>query len=98
MTLRGALKVSGGLLLVAALALLLFGQILPAIWLAIWGVALTAGVAYERWRYKGNLARPPGAAFKPTGERFVDPGTGQLVEVYYNQASGERSYVDISTR
>ena len=98
MTLRGALMVFGVLMLAAALTLLLLGQIVPGIWLAIWGVALTAGVAYERWRYKGNLARPPGAAFKPTGERFVDPGTGQLVEVYYDQASGKRSYVDISSR
>ena len=98
MTLRGTLLVVGVLMLVAALALLLLGQIVPAIWLVLWGVALTAGVAYERWRYKSNLARPPSAAFKPTGERFIDPGTGQLVEVYYDEASGKRSYVDISDR
>ena len=98
MTLRGALMALGALMLVAASVLLLLGQIVPAIWLLFWGLALTAGVGYERWRYKSNLARPPGAAFKPTGERFVDPGTGQLVEVYYDEASGKRSYVDISNR
>ena len=98
MTLRGVLMALGALLLAVALACLLLGQIVPGVWLALWGVALTAGIAYERWRYKGNLAWPPAAAFKPTGERFVDPGTGQLVEVYYDQASGKRSYVDISIR
>ncbi|MEO7066490.1 MAG: hypothetical protein ABI114_06250 [Rhodanobacter sp.] len=98
MTLRAALMVLGLLMLAAAPALLLFGQIVPAIWLVSWGVVLTAGVAYERWRYKSNLAQPPGAAYKPTGERFIDPGTGQLVEVYYDQATGKRSYVDISSK
>ena len=98
MTLRRVLMALGALLLPAALALLMLGHIVPGIGLAVNGVTLLVGIAYERWRYKGNLARPPSAAFKPTGERFIDPGTGQLVEVYYDQASGKRSYVDISMR
>jgi hypothetical protein len=34
--------------------------------------------------------------WQPTGERFNDPTTGQVVEVYYNPQTGERDYRESS--
>jgi hypothetical protein len=51
------------------------------------------GLAFEHWRYK-TTDRPAPRGFKATGERFLDPGTGKTIEVYFNQETGERRYVD----
>jgi hypothetical protein len=51
------------------------------------------GLAFEHWRYK-TTDRPAPRGFEATGERFVDPGTGNTIEVYFNQETGERRYVD----
>ena len=37
--------------------------------------------------------KPSGSAWRPTDERFVDPESGELVTVWFNPATGERSYV-----
>ena len=44
--------------------------------------------------YGAPRDRPSGDHWRPTGERFVDPETGRLVTVWFNQATGERQYVD----
>ncbi|MGE5625275.1 MAG: hypothetical protein ACM3ZT_06990 [Bacillota bacterium] len=85
-----ALLLGFGVLLLAGGALALsvgVPQGLPAL---ILGALLAVGTAFERWRYKPaqNAARG-----KPTGERFVDPVSGELFEVYYDAATGTRSYV-----
>ena len=56
------------------------------------GSALTLGLVFERWRYK-PVQTPSSAKGSPTGERFIDPETGVLMEVYYDAATGERTYV-----
>ncbi len=56
------------------------------------GIVIMLGMAIEQWRYK-KLSPALGAKGRPTGERFVDPETGALVEVWYDAATGERSYV-----
>lgn len=54
------------------------------------GALLAVGILFERRRYKPAQKNAKGQA---TGERFVDPVSGELLEVYYDPASGERSYV-----
>ena len=39
------------------------------------------------------LDAPPGKDWNFTGERFVDPQSGELVEVWYRPRTGERAYV-----
>ena len=39
------------------------------------------------------LDAPPGRDWTFTGERFVDPCSGDLIEVWWNAGSGERAYV-----
>jgi hypothetical protein len=87
-----------GLLLLAAAGFCAaagFYPILPH--LLILGLMLTAGVVWERWRYKA-----PAGAVSPhwtaTGERFVDPGSGVLMEVYFDPRDGQRHYVEVSRK
>ncbi len=61
-----------------------------ALYLFISGAAYTVGVAFERWRY---TPPPPRIGnWHATGERFLDPGSGKMVEVYFNPETGERHY------
>ena len=82
------LVLAGGALVLAAGV----PQGLPAL---LFGALLTVGILLERWRYKPAVGRGNG---RPTGERFVDPTTGDLMEVWYDAASGERSYVKVEDK
>ncbi|HEY3644708.1 MAG TPA: hypothetical protein VGM16_05150 [Gammaproteobacteria bacterium] len=91
--------------LVLGLAVLVFcaGLLLIAVQPAnafpplMFGALLLLGTIFERWRYK--QARSAGTAKGvATGERFVDPETGALMEVWYDAASGERTYVKLADK
>lgn len=94
MSLRRALIALGLLLLVGALVAALYGAMGPALWLAGNGLALSAGIVWERWRYRAADAAAPGAGWQRTGERVVDPHSGRITEVWYEPATGERRYVE----
>jgi hypothetical protein len=64
-------------------------------WLLAVGAFLVLGVWFERVHYKLPVPRPPGAGWVATPERFVDPGTGHLIEVHVRPETGERAYVDL---
>ena len=88
------LYVLGGLMLVGAGIAVLTGvmvALLPQ--LIFGGLLLVVGLAIERWRYKPLLRGGPDPRWKDTGERFIDPGTGQLTAVYFDAQRGERHYV-----
>jgi len=38
-------------------------------------------------------APPPGPDWTFTGERFLDPGSGEMLEVWHCPRTGERAYV-----
>ena len=86
--------------LVLGLAILVFcaGIVLLAVSPAnafpalVFGTLLLLGTVFERWRYKQPQS-PGTARGVATGERFVDPESGALMEVWYDAATGERSYV-----
>lgn len=54
------------------------------------GIVLALFV-FERSRYRPNVDRTSGI-WNPTGERFQDPTSGEIVEVYQNPQTGERDY------
>ena len=88
------LYVLGGLMLVGAGIAVLTGvmvALLPQ--LIFGGLLLVVGLAIERWRYKPLLRGGPDPRWTDTGERFIDPGTGQLTAVYFDAQRGERHYV-----
>jgi len=89
------LYVLGGLLLLGA-AIAAFTGVMVALLpqLIFGGLLLVIGLAIERWRYKPLLRTKPDPRWKDTGERFVDPGSGQLTAVYFDPLRGERHYID----
>jgi hypothetical protein len=88
----------GVLLLAASAIAIVFAAPLPVILgPAIAGLVLTVGALFERVSYKKIAATPPGRGWVATGERFVDPASGRLVEVHFRPETGERSYVDGGT-
>ena len=49
--------------------------------------------------YGALVGRPPlSDSWRPTGEKFVDPASGKPVEVWFDEATGERKYVDVGER
>lgn len=90
------LYVLGSLLLLGAVIAALTGimvALLPQ--LIFGGLLLVIGLAIERWRYKPLLRSGPDPHWKDTGERFIDPGSGELTAVYFDPQRGERHYVVI---
>jgi len=53
----------------------------------IWFFFRTGG--YKR----DPLDAPPGPDWTFTGERFLDPGSGETLEVWFCPRTGERAYV-----
>ncbi len=97
--LRGVI-IGYGLLYLIGAALLLFivhATLWLVLYLAVNGIILVSAVLLERKRYRAQVDRTQGL-WHPTGERFVDPTTGRLVEVFYNPATGERDYKEVTRK
>ena len=72
----------------------------------LWGPALIGpiiilsvvliGLVFENFRYRSLAQSAPGGNFSATGERFVDPESGKLIEVHSDPATGARRYVAVS--
>lgn len=87
----------GTLYLLGALFLLLRHALLwLAVYLLLSGGLLIGAILFERRGYRGRRARL--GDWQPTGERFVDPTTRRLVEVYYDPTTGARDYVEVEPR
>ncbi|HEV2579727.1 MAG TPA: hypothetical protein VGT44_02650 [Ktedonobacteraceae bacterium] len=83
-----------GLLYLIGAAVLLFlvhATLWLVVYLAVNGFILVSALLLERKRYRTQVDRTQGR-WQPTGERFVDPTTERLMEVFYNSATGERDY------
>ncbi len=89
--LRRVLLAIGVAGLLAGVGCLAAGLSAPGLQLTVGFGVLTAGLAFERWRYVRSGDRSWGP-WEATGERFVDPTTDRLIEVYYNPETGERDY------
>jgi hypothetical protein len=96
--LRGVIIGYGLLYLVGAALLLsiVHATLWLVLYLAVNGFILVSAVLLERKRYRTRVDRTQGH-WQPTGERFVDPTTERLMEVFYNSATGERDYREVSS-
>jgi hypothetical protein len=72
---------------VTAVVILVFWFLIPAALVLIWILFRSGG--YKRQ----PLDAPPGGDWTLTGERFVDPGSGETLEVWFRAGAGERAYV-----
>ena len=87
-----------GLLSLIGAAILLFlvhATFWLVVYLAVNGFTLVSAMLLERKRYHTQVDRTQGY-WQSTGERFVDPTTQQLMEVFYNPATGEREYREVA--
>lgn len=89
--LRNALIAVGAGGLLTGVGLVLAGQFQPGLQILVASGVFTFGVGFERWRYQRSLTAPEGR-WLPTGERFRDPTSYRLIDVYYNPDTGERDY------
>ena len=86
--LRIVIGIIGALCIIAGILLLL----LPThsgLFLVIMGALIVLSLFFEG-RYRS--AKTGAGSWQPTGEKFIDPGTGKLVEVDYDPETGERRY------
>jgi hypothetical protein len=92
--LRKAILVYGVLVLVGGIVLALAGVgVGLVLYLFVNGAVVVAAVLFERGRY--HPAVTTGGPWQETGERFVDPTSGQLMKVRYNPQTGARDYVPV---
>jgi hypothetical protein len=87
-----------GLLSLIGAAVLLFlvhTSVFLVVYLGVNGLILVSAMFFERRRYRSRVDRTQGD-FQPTGERFVDPTSQRLLEVFYNSATGEREYREVT--
>ena len=90
--LRRILLIVGGLFLVAALVLFTRpSSVGIALYLTFYGVLVVGGILFERSAYRPRIQRTR-AAWQRTEERFTDPVSGVLTEVWFNPETGERDY------
>ena len=89
--LRRALLILGVLCWLGSGLFVLIRVYSAALNLFVAGGLLLAGILLERWRYAGTRGTGAGT-WQATGERFLDPTSGKLVEVYFNPVTGERDY------
>ncbi len=95
--LRITLLILGSLLLLAAWVLASHPGLTPiVIYLSVDGIVILGGILFERHRYRPPLDRTRGV-WQATGERFMDPTTGRLTDVYFNPDTGERDYREITS-
>jgi hypothetical protein len=88
-----------GLLCLIGAAVLLFivhATLWLILYLAVNGSILLCAMFLERKRYHTPVDQT--GYWQPTGERFVDPTTGCLTEVFYNATTGERDYRESAKR
>jgi hypothetical protein len=72
---------------VTVVLVLVFWFVIPAALVLIWLLFRPGG--YKRQ----PLDAPPAGDWTFTGERFVDPGSGETLEVWFCARTGERAYV-----
>jgi hypothetical protein len=56
------------------------------------GVIVLIGTLFERWRYR-RIEEPSNGNWQRTDEQFIDPSSGEPVEVMFDPRTGERRYV-----
>ncbi len=62
--------------------------------ITIEGVLIVVGVVFERRRYQPKI-EPSTDRWQTTDEKFIDPGTGKLMQVLFDPKTGERNYIEV---
>jgi len=74
-------------------------MIVFAVWAGIAALVVLIWLVFRKGGYKRRpLDAPPGPNWERSGERFVDPNSGETLDVWFDPASGERAYVRTDRR
>ena len=90
--LRTVVIVVAGLLTCIGIGLIASGVHAPGWQVLALGVIILVGTLFERWRYR-RIEKPSNGRWQRTDEQFIDPSTGDPVEVMFDPSTGERRYV-----
>lgn len=90
--LRTVVVTVAAILTCVGIGLVAFGIHAPGWQVLILGVIVLVGTLFERWRYR-DIEKPANGRWQRTDEKFIDPSTGDPVEVMFDPGTGERRYV-----
>ena len=90
--LRTVVIAGAGILTCGGIGLIACGAQAPGWQALIVGLIVLIGTLFERWRYR-PVVEPPKGEWQRTGEKFLDPSSGNPVEVMFDPRTGERRYV-----
>jgi len=91
--LRIAVIAVAGILTCVGIGLIASGVTAPGWKVLIIGAIVLIGTLFERWRYRRIEETTPSGHWQRTDEKFIDPSTGEPVEVMFDPRTGERRYV-----
>ncbi len=90
--LRTIVIAAGAILTCVGIGLIASGVHTPGWQAMAAGVIVLIGTLFERWRYR-RVEEPSNGRWQRTDEKFIDPSTGDPVEVMFDPRTGERRYV-----
>jgi hypothetical protein len=95
--LRTVVIAAAAILACGGAALIACGVHSPGWQALVTGVIVLIGTLFERGRYR-RIEEPLNGQWQRTGEQFIDPSTGNPVEVMFDPGTGERRYVAARSR
>lgn len=95
--LRTVVIAAAAILACGGAALIACGVHAPGWQALIIGVIILVGTLFESWRYR-RIEKPLDGPWQRTDEQFIDPSTGDPVDVMFDPSSGERRYVAGASR
>ena len=92
MMLRSVVIAVAAILACIGIGLIAYGVYAPGWQVLVIGLIVLIGTLFERWRYR-RIEEASNGQWQRTDERFIDPTTGDPVEVMFDPRTGERRYV-----
>ena len=90
--LRNVVIAVSAILTCVGIGLIACGVYAPGWQALLFGAIVLIGTLFERWRYR-RIEEPRNGSWQQTDEAFIDPTSGDPVEVMFDPRTGERRYV-----
>jgi hypothetical protein len=90
--LRNVVIAVAAILTCVGIGLIASGVYAPGWQVLVFGVLVLIGTLFERWRYR-RIEEASNGRWQKTDEQFIDPTTGDPVQVMFDPRTGERRYV-----